>query len=82
MRSIVVIHDLDGIEVGTDEATHGKVSWLEDILEADYPQANILTFCPIADAVGETLFTGSGLQAQARELLATVQEQRKKEKVC
>lgn len=80
--SLVIVHDLDGIEIIPEEPTEKTISWIEDILQSDYSQANILSFCPIASAVAETLLTGRGLQSQARELLVTIQKEREETNVC
>jgi hypothetical protein len=79
--SIVVVHDLDGIEPTPDKVTGKNVSWLEDVLQTDYPHANILSFCPIANAVADTLLTGRGLHSQARELLATIKREKEEKNV-
>ncbi|OJI90361.1 hypothetical protein ASPTUDRAFT_186205 [Aspergillus tubingensis CBS 134.48] len=73
---IVLVHDLDGLEFACEEGTGQPVSWFEDILISDSPDAHILSFCPSPDAIAISLFTGYGFRAQAWELLGLIQRER------
>ncbi|PYH28882.1 uncharacterized protein BO87DRAFT_449880, partial [Aspergillus neoniger CBS 115656] len=78
---IVVVHDLEGPEFACEEGSGELMAWFEDVLIADYPEAHILSFCPIPGAFSETLLTGRGFQTQAWELLSSIQQQREDDHV-
>lgn len=78
----MVVHDFDDLELELPSEIGSKELSFEDILRADFPQANILSLTPLIEPVANGFATRRAFVAQAKELLATIEHERFKRNVC